>query len=547
MDAPNQAWLDAVAENERELAEGITPEPELYIMSGGYDSYDCINYSTVQPISDASFSNGEPWPVSPDTGWDKIDDDPDLLNTSDFIEYELSYPGPDLVTVVGDSFNAGGIPAWPTVAKIRISCADFSGGGASGQWHQCSWKSADNKTIGVTAYEDIPSIIGTTATIHELDFVISAEDLTADLSSTKIGLRLLNGNVCEVRVYGVEVLYGIECGPCDTTLIARPNGTQFNGWTGDVVSPSPPLDRWEILATNNFTDSSYTRYVKIAETVGPEPWEPADQFNIGPQLSAWPISCKVRVRLSQHAVSVYSGVMEINVFDTTYGDPVASWGPAWEPLDYGTSPTTKEFVLEVHDYNEAVDLSNLVMSIRYSLSSGLGSDSDLRLYAYEVEFEQSCPELELGTGTLLSGGSHTKTLTFVPGTSGGVLAGGSSYVLAGMIAAGGARVGGSASIDGTTNLIGTGGMKLSGKQYQYRRTITVPAEKVSQDFDSFYLGVVAQINPAHVGSGFFVTSAAGPAVPYEIRSFTDGKLSLWVRTPVKAAQDTILYLYYGAT
>lgn len=544
---PDKSWLDAMKEVDEMIDSGESPS-DLVMSIQSYETYGgCVNLNAVQPISDSSFLNGVPFPASPSTGWDKIDDNVDSPNTSNFVTYTMGYPGPDTTSTVSDVFNAGGIPAWPVYAKIRICCNDTAGGGASGQWHQCVWKSADNKTIGTTAYDDLPSIENDTIRVSELDFVLATYDPTADLSSTKIQLRLINGNVCEVNVYAVEVIYGIDCGACDTTLTARPVGLEFQGWNGDVVSSSPPLDRWEILATNNFTDSSYDRYVKIAESVGSEPYETADIYSIGPQLSNWPSTCKVRIRCSQNAFPTTIAVTDVWVYDETFGDMVASWEGGFTVLAYSTSPYTAEFTLAVEDYNEAVDLTKLVLSVRYSMSSGITNTTDFRLYAYDVHFDQSCPDLEVGGGTILAGGSHAKSTTFGLSGSGGVLVGGESIVLAGLIGSGGMRAGGSAETYGLTNETGTGGMKLSGKQYQYRRTITVPAGKVSQDFESFYLGVVAQINPAHVGTGFFVTSAAGPAVPYEVRSFVDGKLSLWVRTPLKAASDTVLYLYYGAT
>lgn len=155
----------------------------------------------------------------------------------------------------------------------------------------------------------------------------------------------------------------------------------------------------------------------------------------------------------------------------------------------------------------------------------------------------------VGSGGVLGGGSADVSVSFV-GTGGALLAG-SADVSGGTLTttSGGVLAGGVAPVTTSWAIVPSGGLVLSEYPFLYRRTITVPAAKVSEDLDNFYLGISVVLDPAKVGEPTFnFTNPALHDLPFELREYDpeSGRLTAYVRTPVTASTDTTLYLFYGA-
>lgn len=547
---PDKNYIDLIAQLDEEIYSGFLPPAETMSIQSYGDPGECTASTVVHPIANASWSgNAQLVPSGADsTAWQRIDEPVDTPDTSNYIRYLLSYPGPDTVTTVSDTFKAGGIPRWPVWAKIRINASDHSGGGASGQFYRCSWKDKNSNQIGITALDDIPSVIGTTPQVFEMDLELNSINHSADLSETIIGLRVINGNVCDIHVNAIEVLYGYDCSECSPEQTCRPNGTDFDGWLGDIISTSPPMNGWEILATNNFTDSDYDRYVKVVESVGTEPYTPAAVYSIGEPLQYWPTTATVRLRYSQEVFSTAIAVEQIQIYDNSTNDLLASWDGGYTVLAYTTSPATATFELVVEDYDENVDLSNLIVSVGFSMSAGSTNDTDFRMYALACDFEGECSGYIDIDGGAVGGGEVSTSMIFSPTPTGGAVAGGEPDDLrSGLLALGGAVAGGTVAVSCEYNLTTSGGATVGGFPYRYRKAITIPADSVNSDLTNFLVGLIIQVEPSKAGSNWLFTSSQLEPLAHEIREYTaSGQLTAYVKTNLSASSDTIIYLYYGA-
>ena len=169
-----------------------------------------------------------------------------------------------------------------------------------------------------------------------------------------------------------------------------------------------------------------------------------------------------------------------------------------------------------------------------------------------------------GHGGLVCGGSASVGIT--ASATGGVFTGGQAVITdggnGGMVlggtaiptgsttatATGGLTIGGTATVTTSFSFVPSGGTVISDYPFRYARKITVPAGKVSEDFDNFHLGIAVQLDPMKVGEpSFSITNLSLQSIPFEVREYDDvtGRLTAYVRTPLHLATDTTLYLFYG--
>lgn len=175
------------------------------------------------------------------------------------------------------------------------------------------------------------------------------------------------------------------------------------------------------------------------------------------------------------------------------------------------------------------------------------------LYTPPSFFAQRSPYYDvsiphIGTGGLEIGGSAIEFKSLAG--DGGLVIGGEVIPTGSSIIpiSGGVVVGGTAEVTADWMETGMGGVTVGPYPFLYRKTITVPAETVSEDFDQFYLGVIVELDSAKVGDANFVFADSGlTRLPHEVREYdtTTGRLTAYVRTPLKSDQDNILYVFYG--
>lgn len=156
----------------------------------------------------------------------------------------------------------------------------------------------------------------------------------------------------------------------------------------------------------------------------------------------------------------------------------------------------------------------------------------------------------VASGGVVTGGSAA--IYVATGNRAGLEVGGTAVPTGGVTLSvgGGVQIGGAAQSGTDWQITPSGGLVLGEYPYRYAKTITVPAGTVSQDFSAFYLGVIFQLDPTKVGDADFVfTNSALTHLPFELREYdaSTGRLTAYVRTPLSAAQDTLLYVLYGAT
>lgn len=140
-------------------------------------------------------------------------------------------------------------------------------------------------------------------------------------------------------------------------------------------------------------------------------------------------------------------------------------------------------------------------------------------------------------GGLVAGGSATVSTRLSGVSLGGMLAGGECFNTKIVLetASGGLVAGGAATLP---NFIG----------FLYRTTLTVPANKLSSDLQSFYVGKVVDLpTELPLNSTFLVTDVQGNIKDHEIRDFDGSSVWIFFRADLSAEEDNEFYLYSGGS
>ncbi len=149
-----------------------------------------------------------------------------------------------------------------------------------------------------------------------------------------------------------------------------------------------------------------------------------------------------------------------------------------------------------------------------------------------------------GTATVAGG-----RLIHIEVGSGGVVVSGTAEPIFSEIGSGGVVIGGSAENAHISVAVATGGVVVGSPRWRYRRQLVVPAGRVAESLDKFYLPVAVQLDPAKASDSVQFTDDRGLNYPlaFEIRDFdaVSGKLWAYVKTPLEADSENVLYVYYG--
>lgn len=152
----------------------------------------------------------------------------------------------------------------------------------------------------------------------------------------------------------------------------------------------------------------------------------------------------------------------------------------------------------------------------------------------------------VGSGGLLLGGTAPRTGTYIETPAGGMLLGGTATATSIETATGGMLLGGSAPVAIAYSYLGSGGLVLNSPHWLYRKLLNVPAASIGEDIDKFYLPVATTILANDTGDVEF-TTLSGQALYHELREYDSDTGQLWafVKMPLDADSDNQFYLYYG--